>query len=33
MDIGQLAILGICGIGMLIALFAMAFFAQKNSAR
>lgn len=33
MDIGQLAILGICGVGMLGALMAMAFYAQKNSTR
>lgn len=33
MDVGQLAILGICGIGMLGVLLVMAFFAQKNSAR
>lgn len=33
MDVGQLAILGICGIGMLVVLMVMAFFAQKNSAR
>ena len=33
MDLGQLAILGICGVGTLGALVAMAFYAQKNSAR
>jgi hypothetical protein len=32
MDLGQLAFLGICGVGVLIALVAMAFYAQKNSA-
>ncbi|MBY8827829.1 hypothetical protein [Hephaestia mangrovi] len=33
MDLGQLAMLAICGIGTLGALTAMAFFAQKNSTR
>lgn len=33
MDLGQLAILGVCGIGTLGAFLAMAFYAQKNSAR
>jgi hypothetical protein len=33
MDLGQLAILGICAVGILVALMAMAFYAQKNSAR
>ena len=33
MDLGQLAILGICGVGTLGAFLAMAFYAQKNSAR
>jgi len=32
MDLGQLAILGICAVGIMVALMAMAFYAQKNSA-